>query len=106
MCGICGVVGVEQPNRTQALLRRMLDALLHRGPDGEGSLIAPSAGVGMRRLSIIDLPGGNQPVWNESGTLAIFFNGEIYNFRDLRRELISGPCISHPVRHRSHRACL
>jgi asparagine synthase (glutamine-hydrolysing) len=89
MCGICGVVGVEQPNRTQALLRRMLDALLHRGPDGEGSLIAPSAGVGMRRLSIIDLPGGNQPVWNESGTLAIFFNGEIYNFRDLRRELES-----------------
>ncbi len=89
MCGICGVIGIEQPNHTQAVLRRMLDALLHRGPDGEGSLIAPSAGVGMRRLSIIDLPGGNQPVWNESGTLAVFYNGEIYNFKDLRRELES-----------------
>ena len=87
MCGICGIVGIEQRHHTQALLRRMLDALLHRGPDGEGSLIAGSAGVGMRRLSIIDLPGGNQPVWNESGTLGIFFNGEIYNFKDLRREL-------------------
>jgi asparagine synthase (glutamine-hydrolysing) len=89
MCGICGVVGIEQPNHTQVLVRRMLDALLHRGPDGEGSLIAASTGVGMRRLSIIDLPGGNQPVWNESGTLAIFYNGEIYNFKDLRRELVS-----------------
>jgi len=89
MCGICGVVGIEQPKHTQVLLRRMLDALLHRGPDGEGSLIAASAGVGMRRLSIIDLPGGNQPVWNESETLAIFYNGEIYNFRDLRCELES-----------------
>jgi asparagine synthase (glutamine-hydrolysing) len=89
MCGICGVVGVEHPNHTQALVRRMLDALVHRGPDGEGSLIAASTGVGMRRLSIIDLPGGNQPMWNESGTLAIFYNGEVYNFKDLRRELQS-----------------
>jgi asparagine synthase (glutamine-hydrolysing) len=89
MCGICGVVGIEQPNHTQVLLRRMLDALVHRGPDGEGSLIAAQAGVGMRRLSIIDLPGGNQPMWNESATLAIFFNGEIYNFKDLRGELES-----------------
>jgi len=89
MCGVCGVVGVEYPNHTQALVRRMLDALVHRGPDGEGSLIAASTGVGMRRLSIIDLPGGNQPVWNESGTLAIFYNGEVYNFKDLRRQLES-----------------
>lgn len=62
-------------------------ALAHRGPDDEGILAAPHATVGMRRLSIVDLPGGGQPVWNESGTLAVVFNGELYNFRELRAEL-------------------
>jgi asparagine synthase (glutamine-hydrolysing) len=65
----------------------MMDAMLHRGPDGEGVLLIPPVVAGMRRLAIIDLPGGNQPVWNETQTLATVFNGEIYNFRELRKEL-------------------
>jgi asparagine synthase (glutamine-hydrolysing) len=65
----------------------MMDAMLHRGPDGEGVLLVPPVAAGMRRLAIIDLPGGNQPVWNETQTLATLFNGEIYNFRELRKEL-------------------
>src|SRR5580704_3232623 len=65
----------------------MLHAIVHRGPDEEGFLAAPPVVVGSRRLSIIDLPGGSQPIWNETGTLAVVFNGEIYNFRELRKEL-------------------
>ncbi len=65
----------------------MMAAMVHRGPDGEGLLALPGAAVGMRRLSIIDLPGGTQPVWNEGRTRAVVFNGEIYNYRELRSEL-------------------
>ncbi len=68
-------------------MRRMLAAIVHRGPDEEGIMVAPPIAAGARRLSIIDLPGGSQPVWNETGTLAVVFNGEIYNFRELREEL-------------------
>jgi asparagine synthase (glutamine-hydrolysing) len=69
------------------VVRRMLSAIVHRGPDEEGFLATPPVVVGSRRLSIIDLPGGSQPIWNETGTLAVIFNGEIYNFRELRKEL-------------------
>jgi asparagine synthase (glutamine-hydrolysing) len=65
----------------------MLAALIHRGPDDEGVLAAGAAVVGMRRLSIIDVPGGGQPVWNEARTVAVLYNGEIYNFQQLRVEL-------------------
>ena len=91
MCGICGVVGVDREAEAEAIVRRMLAAMRHRGPDDEGLLVAPprarSAALGMRRLSIIDLPGGHQPVFNEDATLAVVFNGEIYNFRELRQTL-------------------
>jgi asparagine synthase (glutamine-hydrolysing) len=87
MCGICGVIGIENPREAEPIVRRMMAKLVHRGPDDEGLLAAPGATLGMRRLSIIDLPGGGQPVWNEDETRAIVFNGEIYNFEDLRREL-------------------
>ena len=87
MCGICGVIGVESIQAGAMAVHRMMDAMLHRGPDGEGVLLVPPVAVGMRRLAIIDLPGGNQPVWNETQTLATVFNGEIYNFRELRKEL-------------------
>jgi asparagine synthase (glutamine-hydrolysing) len=87
VCGICGVIGVESKEAGGAVVRRMMDAMVHRGPDGEGMLFAPPVAVGMRRLSIIDLPGGSQPVWNETQTLATVFNGEIYNFRELRKDL-------------------
>lgn len=89
MCGICGVIGLDSKETGEHIVRRMTAAMLHRGPDEEGALIAPRAAVGMRRLSILDVPGGGQPLWNETGTLAVVFNGEIYNFRELRAELES-----------------
>jgi asparagine synthase (glutamine-hydrolysing) len=89
VCGICGAIGVEPASAGEAAVRRMLAALVHRGPDDEGLLVAPRAAVGMRRLSVIDLPGGGQPVWNEAATIAVLYNGEIYNFRELRAELES-----------------
>jgi asparagine synthase (glutamine-hydrolysing) len=89
MCGICGAIGVKSREAGEALVRRMMAAMVHRGPDDEGVLIAPPVGLGMRRLSIIDLLNGGQPVWNETNTLAIVYNGEIYNFRELRDQLAS-----------------
>jgi asparagine synthase (glutamine-hydrolysing) len=67
----------------------MCDAIRHRGPDDEGVYTNPAVGLGMRRLSIIDLAGGHQPIFNEDGSKAVVFNGEIYNYRDLRRELLA-----------------
>jgi asparagine synthase (glutamine-hydrolysing) len=87
MCGICGIVGIEDAGRAEVLVRLMTRAMVHRGPDDEGLLISPPVALGMRRLSIIDLPGGHQPVFNEDGSIAVVFNGEIYNFRELRRIL-------------------
>jgi len=89
MCGICGVVGTERKDEAAIAVRRMLAAIHHRGPDEEGFLERPSVALGMRRLSIIDLAGGSQPVWNEDGRVAVVFNGEIYNFRELRESLLS-----------------
>jgi asparagine synthase (glutamine-hydrolysing) len=88
MCGIFGVVRIGGlQNEDRWLLRGMADALHHRGPDGEGFHILPNAGIGMRRLSIIDLEGGWQPLYNEDRTLALVLNGEIYNFVELRHDL-------------------
>lgn len=89
MCGICGVIGIESREASEPIVRRMMAAMLHRGPDEDGILLAPPVAVGMQRLSIVDLPGGTQPVWNEAGTRAIVYNGEVYNFRELRAELES-----------------
>jgi asparagine synthase (glutamine-hydrolysing) len=85
MCGICGFVGI----REHGLLQRMTDALRHRGPDGDGYFCADAVGLGHRRLSIIDVAGGRQPIENEDGSLVLIHNGEIYNHRDLRRDLES-----------------
>ncbi len=91
MCGICGIVGQESAEESGRAVRRMTAALFHRGPDEEGLLLSPPAApgvsLGMRRLSIIDLPGGHQPIFNEDRDVAVFYNGEIYNFRELRVEL-------------------
>ena len=87
MCGICGVIGIQRPELAEEITRRMMGALWHRGPDEDGILVAPSAALGMRRLSIIDLPGGHQPVFNETRNVAVVFNGEIYNFLQLRKTL-------------------
>ncbi|MBI3622346.1 MAG: asparagine synthase (glutamine-hydrolyzing) [Nitrospirae bacterium] len=85
MCGICGFVGLHDG----ALLSRMTQRLVHRGPDDEGSYLEGTTGLAMRRLSIIDLTGGHQPIANEDGTVRIIFNGEIYNYRELREALIA-----------------
>ena len=90
MCGICGKVEFDsQAQSSPALLKRMADQLVHRGPDDEGYYAKGPAGLGFRRLSIIDLGGGHQPLSNEDGSIWIVFNGEIYNYQDLRALLIS-----------------
>src|SRR5262245_57277279 len=90
MCGIFGVVrvgGLRTEDRW--LLRDLADHLHHRGPDGEGFHVGANVGIGMRRLSIIDLEGGWQPLYKDDHRLALVLNGEIYNFVELRRELES-----------------
>jgi len=88
MCGIAGFVAHEEADPA-GQLRRMLGLIAHRGPDGEGLHAEPGLALGMRRLSIIDLAGGDQPIWNETGKIGVVFNGEIYNYVELRRELVA-----------------
>ena len=89
MCGIAGfaTAGGGRPVPREAVLRQMCDAIVHRGPDDDGMLRDERVGLGMRRLAIIDLSGGKQPIANEDGSVVTVFNGEIYNFRELRAEL-------------------
>ncbi len=90
MCGVVGLFNYDGGRPVdRALCQRMMDAVAHRGPDDEGAYFHDGAGLalGHRRLSIIDLEGGHQPMGNEDGTVQIVFNGEIYNFPDLRAEL-------------------
>src|SRR5918993_137663 len=88
MCGIVGIVerDLERPVVADDLAR-MVAMLHHRGPDEEGSVTLPGVGLGMRRLAIVDLAGGQQPILNETGDVKIVANGEIYNFRELQQEL-------------------
>ncbi len=90
MCGICGFYqyGATGPG-DETVLRRMMGAIRHRGPDDEGAFLSGPAALGNRRLSIIDLATGRQPISNETGSVTVVFNGEIYNYRDLRSELQS-----------------
>ena len=89
MCGICGLV-TFRPDREvkEETLHRMCGAMRHRGPDDEGIFIEDGVGIGMRRLSIIDLNSGHQPIHNEDRTIWLVFNGEIYNYPVLREELL------------------
>lgn len=92
MCGIAGFIDPQATrSRSEESLRAMLHLIRHRGPDDEGMYFDPAAGLafGMRRLSIIDIAGGHQPIWNEDETIGVVFNGEIYNYRDLRNDLIA-----------------
>src|SRR2546425_675682 len=87
MCGIAGLTTAGPRPDTAELVRRMTAALAHRGPDGEGCWMEGEAALGHRRLAIIDVAGGAQPLVNETGSVRVVCNGEIYNFRELRAEL-------------------
>ena len=88
MCGIAGLIDhAESSSEILARLKRMTDVITHRGPDDAGHHSVDGAGIGMRRLSIIDVAGGQQPIANETGDIHVVCNGEIYNFADLRRDL-------------------
>ncbi len=88
MCGICGFVLQHRFEEDRSsLLEGMNDILVHRGPDSDGYYLNGDIGMGMRRLSIIDLVSGDQPIFNEDGSIAIVYNGEIYNFHELRDQL-------------------
>src|SRR6266581_6901229 len=88
MCGICGQFnfGSHAPVDPE-IIRRMADSIAHRGPDDDGYFVSGPIGLGFRRLSIIDLAGGHQPMFNAENTVCVIFNGEIYNFKELRVEL-------------------
>src|SRR5678815_413137 len=89
MCGITGFVRTDkgQIAGTADLIGRMCQAIVHRGPDDYGVMIKNGAVLGMRRLSIIDLAGGHQPISGEDGSVTIVYNGEVYNFLELKRDL-------------------
>jgi len=87
MCGICGIAYSDRRPGDPELLRAMSDAIRHRGPDSEGSFIDRGIGLAMRRLSIIDVKGGDQPISNEDDSAWIILNGEIYNYPEMRQQL-------------------
>lgn len=88
MCGIAGIFEYQRHDAIpQEFVRRMTDTIVHRGPDDEGIYVGPGLGFGFRRLSIIDLSGGHQPLSNEDGRMWVMLNGEIYNYSELRKDL-------------------
>src|SRR4051794_14047099 len=87
MCGIAGFLRLDGGVADERLALSMARRLSHRGPDGEATFAEGPAALGHRRLAIIDPAGGHQPVANESGSLHLVYNGELYNFRELRHEL-------------------
>jgi asparagine synthase (glutamine-hydrolysing) len=90
MCGICGIFEFYRRDPIpEAVVRRMNDTIVHRGPDDEGIYVWEGIGFGFRRLSIIDLSGGHQPISNEDGRIWVMLNGEIYNYPELRQDLVS-----------------
>jgi len=88
MCGICGYISLNETSDGRGLLEAMARTLVHRGPDDEGYFLDKGVGLGIRRLSIIDVQGGHQPIPNEDRTVWLVFNGEIYNYIELRRILV------------------
>src|SRR6186713_1598980 len=94
MCGICGQFnfGTDKPVRLETV-RQMANSMTHRGPDDEGFFLDGSLGLGFRRLSIIDLTGGHQPMSDAEESVWVVFNGEIYNFPELKVELEAHGCI-------------
>jgi asparagine synthase (glutamine-hydrolysing) len=82
VCGIAGIWNYAGNTPAEQVVNDMLDAMIHRGPDGRGTLAFPGGAAGMVRLALVDLtPRGQQPLWSPCGRVAVLFNGEIYNFR-------------------------
>ncbi len=106
MCGICGIAFADPAREVPAeALRRMREAISHRGPDGHGERQSAGVGLGHTRLSIIDVAGGAQPLSNEDGSVWITYNGEIYNYVALMGRLRDGWApVPDAQRHRSARA--
>ena len=89
MCGLTGIFEYVRPTEIpKDLVHRMNETIVHRGPDDEGIFVGPGIGLGFRRLSIIDLAGGHQPISNEDGSIWVMLNGEIYNYPELRKEML------------------
>ena len=88
MCGFCGFQDKLGKEEKKSTIEKMTNRIIHRGPDSAGYCIDESVAIGFRRLSIIDLEGGSQPIYNEDKTMCVFFNGEIYNYQDIRKELV------------------
>ena len=86
MCGITGIISKKE--NKEKIIKEMNNRIIHRGPNAEGLFTDKFVALGQRRLSIIDLAGGNQPIYNEIGTILVMFNGEIYNYKELRAGLI------------------
>jgi asparagine synthase (glutamine-hydrolysing) len=96
VCGICGIIDLTKQQRADhELVWRMSQLIAHRGPDGDGFYTAPNVALGMRRLSIIDVDGSDQPLYNEDRSIAMVFNGEIYNYRELREDLLRRGHVPH-----------
>jgi len=90
MCGICGIVNAKRDSPIdERILGHMTQSITHRGPDDDGFYVNGQVGLGMRRLSIIDLVTGDQPVTNEDNSLWVVFNGEIYNYKSLYADFIA-----------------
>ena len=87
MCGICGIAGTSGQSVDESVLRSMAGVMAHRGPDGEGFFLDGHVGLGHRRLSLIDIESGSQPIFNEDRSVVVVFNGEIFNYRELTEEL-------------------
>ena len=89
MCGFVGYINAtDEAKKNEAVIRAMADRIVHRGPDQDDYYVDSDISLGFRRLSIIDLSGGSQPILNEDGSKVLLFNGEIYNFQPLREELL------------------
>ena len=87
MCGFCAFYDKTKIENKKKIIKDMADRIKHRGPDSDGYYVDKDIAMGFRRLSIIDLKGGNQPLYNEDNNIVVMFNGEIYNFQELREEL-------------------
>ena len=89
MCGICGIYNIQNSNRIESpIIDKMLEKLKHRGPDGQNTFVRNNIAFGFNRLSFLDLSGGMQPFQNEEGSITSICNGEIFNYQELKEELL------------------